>query len=56
VSCPWVGPIKLQIDYICMGNWVCADDNNCGEPTDPVGLGQSPQKAVESYFEQRQKV
>ena len=52
MSCPWVWPIKLQIDYICMGNWVCADDNNS-----PVGLGQSPQEAVESYFEQQgQKV
>lgn len=46
-------PIKLQIEYLCMGLWACTDDNNSGEPTDPYGLGKSPLEAVKSYFKQK---
>lgn len=43
--------MKLDIGYVCMGNWVCTDDNYSGEPCDPVGIGESPKQAVLAYFE-----
>jgi hypothetical protein len=43
--------VKLDISYVCMGNWVCTDNNYSGEPCEPVGIGESPKQAVLAYFE-----
>lgn len=36
----WEVVVKLDISYVCMGNWVCTDDNYSGEPCEPVGIGE----------------